>query len=211
VGRVFSGLVEYSYLFVLLATAIDATAFPFPGRLVLVAAGVLAAADRVNLIGTLAAGIAGTVAGDHLWYFGGRWSGGRLASLYRRLARRSTRSPADPAAYVRRYGAFTIVLGRFLAVVRVLAWPVASAHGVGYGRFVAWELAAATLWVGAFVLVGFLAGRPALAIVERWGGSVLAIAGGLAALLAIAVLVRRRRRGRRPSSVRRAGVRRPRQ
>ena len=65
--RVFGWLADYSYACVLIAAAIDAMALPFPGRLVLLSAGILAAAGRVDLLGTIAAGIGGAVVGDHLW------------------------------------------------------------------------------------------------------------------------------------------------
>jgi membrane protein DedA with SNARE-associated domain len=95
--------------------------------------------------------------------------------------------------------------------VRVLVWPVAGAHGIGYGRFLAWEVGAATLWAGLFVLVGYVLGRPALALVDRWGGLalVVAVAGVGLSLLAAGMRVwRRRRRG--PKRGHRAGSRRAR-
>ena len=95
--RVFGWLAEYSYACVLVAVAIDATALRFPGRLVLVAAGVVAAAGSVELLGTIAAGVAGAVAGDHLWYFGGRLARGRLQAFHRWLTRRRGRTATDPA------------------------------------------------------------------------------------------------------------------
>ena len=138
--RVFGWLAEYSYACVLIAAAIDAMALPFPGRLVLLAAGILAAAGRVDLVGTIAAGLGGAVVGDHLWYFGGRLARGRIHALHRWLARRRVRPATDPADYLRRYGGLVILIGRFIATVRVLVWPIASAHGIGYGRFLAWDL-----------------------------------------------------------------------
>jgi membrane protein DedA with SNARE-associated domain len=205
----FAWLAEYSYAFVLVAAAIDATALPFPGRLVLIAAGVLAAAGRAELLGTIAAGLAGAVAGDHLWYFGGRLAGGRLKALSRWLARRWDRMATDPADYLRRHGGVTIVIGRFVATVRVLVVPLASAHGIGYGRFVAWDLPAATVWAVAFVGGGYLLGRPALAVMEGFGGPAIVVATvGLVALAGVVLLLRRRapsrgRRRRRPQAGRR--------
>lgn len=189
----------HSYAFVLVATAIDATAVPFPGRVILVAAGMLAAAGRGDVIATIAAGVAGAVAGDHLWYFGGRLTSGRLRALYHRVLRRRGRRIADPVAYLRRHGSLTIVIGRFVALVRVLAWPLASAHGIGYFRFLAWDLVAATLWVGLFVLGGFVFGRPALAAAERLGEARVVVPVTLAAALLIVLAVRRWRRGSAPS------------
>jgi membrane protein DedA with SNARE-associated domain len=198
-------LVEHSYAVVLVAAAVDATALPFPGRLVLVGAGALAASGGLDVLGVTAAGVAGAVAGDHLWYFGGRLAGGRLAALVRGLARRVGRRPVDPLAHLERWGSATIVIGRFVAVVRMLVWPLASAHGVGYGRFLAWDLAAATLWVGGLVAGGYVFGKPALAVAAALRGPVLVTAAVAAVALAVAWALRRRRKtagpgGRAPGS-----------
>jgi membrane protein DedA with SNARE-associated domain len=166
---------EYSYAFVLAAAAIDALAIPFPGRVVLLAGGVFAASSRIELWGVLAAGISGAVAGDHVWYFAGRLAPGRLQALSRYLATRHGGTGLEAVDYLRRHGGVVILIGRFVATVRVLVWPVASAHGIGYGRFLAWDLGAATLWAALFVLGGYVLGRPALALMDRWGGWALVI------------------------------------
>jgi membrane protein DedA with SNARE-associated domain len=205
-------LAEYSYACVLLAAAVDATALPFPGRLVLLAAGVLAAAGHVNLVGAIVAGGAGAALGDHLWYFAGRLARGRLQTLFRWLTGRQGKSTLKATDYLGRHGGVAVVIGRFVATVRVLVWPLASARGIGYGRFLAWDLAAATLWAGAFVGGGYVFGRPALAAMERYGGLALGLVGaGLAAVGGVGFLWLRRqgrrspRRGRAASRSRRNG------
>jgi membrane protein DedA with SNARE-associated domain len=198
VDRVFGWLAEYSYACVLIAAAIDAMALPFPGRLVLLSAGILAAAGRVDLLGTIAAGLGGAVVGDHLWYFGGRLARGRLHALHRWLARRRVRLATDPVAYLRRHGGLVILIGRFIATVRVLVWPIASAHGIGYGRFLAWDLGAAALWVGVFVLGGYVFGGPALTMMKGLGGPAFIAAGVGVSVVGGGMLMWRRRRRRRP-------------
>jgi membrane protein DedA with SNARE-associated domain len=205
VDAVFGGLAQYSYAWVLVAAMVDATALPFPGRLVLLAAGVLAAAGRVDLLGAILAGGAGAVLGDHLWYFSGVVARGRLQRLYRWLAGRHGRTAIEATEYLRRHGGAAVLIGRFVATVRVLVWPVAGARGLGYGRFLAWDLAAATLWAGVFVGGGYLFGRPALAAVERFGGLAIGL-GGVGLGLATGALLLFRRRRRRPPRPARAGA-----
>jgi membrane protein DedA with SNARE-associated domain len=204
--HVFGWLTEYSYACVLVAAAIDAMALPFPGRLVLLSAGILAAAGRVDLLSTIAAGLGGAVVGDHLWYFGGRLVRGPLARLHRWLARRRVRSATDPADYLRRYGGLVILIGRFIATVRVLVWPVASAHGIGYGRFLAWDFGAAALWAGAFVLGGYAFGRPALTLMKGVGGPAFIAAGVGVSVIGGGMLMWRRRRRRGSTQNRRTGT-----
>jgi membrane protein DedA with SNARE-associated domain len=206
--RVFGWLAEYSYACVAVSAAIDATAFPFPGRLVLLAAGVLAASGRAELLGTIAAGVAGAVAGDHLWYFGGRLARGHLRAFHRWLTRRGRRSVTDPAEYLRRHGGLAIFIGRFIATVRVLVWPMASAHGISYGRFLVWDLGAAVLWAAVFVLGGYVLGRPALTLMQRFGGPAFIAAGVGVFVISGGVLLCSRRR--RPTRNRQTGTRRSR-
>ena len=84
--------------------------------------------------------------------------------------------------WLQRFGPLVILVGRFVAVVRVLAWPPARQHGVGYLTFVAIEVPAALLWTATWVGAGWLLGdRWAQASSEtRWLGVGLAVVAALA-------------------------------
>jgi len=187
---------RHTYAVVFVSTLIDATAIPFPGRIVLAAAGASAAAGNVSALILIALGGAGVVLADHLWYFAGSLGSDRLLRWYCRLSF----TPADCAprasAWLTRFGPLVIVVGRFVALVRVFAWPLARRHGVGYLTFLALDAPAALAWTAVWVGLGWLLGaRWADASHEaRWLGVavvVVAAAGMLAARLW------RRRRARR--------------
>ena len=184
---------EHIYLGVLIATAIDATALPIPGRVLLIAAGALAAQGDVNLWGVIAAGALGAILGDHLWYLAGRRHGERLLGFYCRALPRTQRCVSRAQDYLERFGAFTFIIGRFVAGVRVLAAPVASGAGIGYGKFLIADIAGALIWSTTFVGLGYLLGAKAPALMERLGlPGQLAIGVGVTVVgLAIVVLVRR--------------------
>ena len=78
-------LVDHAYLLVFLGTLIDATGTPFPGRLILITAGGLAATGNVSAVALIALAVAGAVLGDHAWYLAGRLAGGRVTRLYCRF------------------------------------------------------------------------------------------------------------------------------
>ena len=64
--------------------------------------------------------------------------------------------------YFTRYGAATIVLGRFFTSVRAIAWPDGRrTTASGYPTFLALDLVAATLWASLWVVLGWMVG-------ERW-------------------------------------------
>src|SRR5438045_1811784 len=101
----FDWLVDHTYLVVFIGTVIDATGLPFPGRLLLAAAGAMAAAGRANVFVVIALGALGAMMVDQIWYLtvtrGSNW----LDDVYCRLRGRSRRRGHDDAGhYFRRYG-----------------------------------------------------------------------------------------------------------
>ena len=188
-------LIEHTYVVVFLSSLIDATAIPFPGRIVLAAAGAFAAAGETSAVMVIALGTAGVVITDHVWYCAGSLGGDRLLRLYCRLTFSSPDCVQRTTDWFKRFGALTIVVGRFVAVVRVLAWPLARDHGVGYPTFLALDVAAALTWTAIWVGLGWLLGaRWAEAPAEiRWISVALAIAAA-AGFLATRWWRRRRQR-----------------
>jgi membrane-associated protein len=186
------------YLGLFLAALIDATGFPFPGRALLVAAGAAMAKDWGQVALMTAAGALGASAGDHLWYAAGRLGAAdRLTRLYCRLSLASGRCEAR--ARFDRFGPLAIVIGRFVAGVRLLAAPMAGGGAISYPRFLFFDLLGAVAWSGLFVSLGYALGVPARALIERhgWGVlvafAVLTVAGPGAIILVR--LARRRRHG----------------
>jgi membrane-associated protein len=131
----------HTYGVVFVATLIDATAIPFPGRILLAAAGAVAATGEVSAPAIIALGAAGVLITDHLWYFAGSLGGDRLLRLYCWLTFSSPDCVRRTTDWFKRFGALTIVVGRFVAAVRLLAWPLARQHGVGYPTFLALDTA----------------------------------------------------------------------
>jgi membrane protein DedA with SNARE-associated domain len=157
-------LSAHTYGVVFVATLIDATAIPFPGRILLAAAGAVAATGEVSAPAIIALGAAGVLITDHLWYFAGSLGGDRLLRLYCRLTFSSPDCVRRTTDWFKRFGALTIVVGRFVAAVRLLAWPLARQHGVGYPTFLALDTVAALVWTSIWVGLGWFLG-------DRWANA----------------------------------------
>jgi membrane-associated protein len=192
----------HTYPIVFVGTLIDASGVPFPGRLLLIAAGALAGPGHRSVVAIIVLSAVAAVLMDHVWYLVGVWGGARLLRVFGRVTGWTVADADAARAYFTRYGAATIVLGRFFTSVRAIAWPVASNHGVGYPMFLALDLAAAALWASLWVLLGWMVG-------ERWEeiakttGPWLALAGGVVVvvtLLPFATRLYRRRGVRRGGS-----------
>lgn len=197
----FEWLVDHTYLVVFVGTVIDATGLPFPGRLLLAAAGAMAAAGHANVFIVIGLGALGAMLVDQAWYLtvtrGSNW----LIDVYCRMRGRERNCSADAVDYFRRYGNATIILGRFFTVVRVLVWPVAASHGVSYGRFVVLDVIGATLWASIWVLLGWFVGDQWEAAAKAFGGWTAAIGVVIALALAIPFALRFRRRRARARAI----------
>jgi membrane-associated protein len=153
-----SGWAALALLFTL--PALEAPAFlglVLPGELALLLGGVLASQGRIPLAGALATGVAGALAGDSAGYWIGRRWGPRLltSSLGRRVG------PArlhKVEGLLLRGGGWALVVGRGTAGVRVVLPGLAGMLGLRYRVFVLWTGAAAIVWAGAHVLLGYAAG-----------------------------------------------------
>ena len=188
-------LAAHTYEVVFVGALVDATGLPFPGRLILAAAGALSEPNGLSVIAMIALGAMGAMITDHVWYFAGRLGSDRLLGLYCRLSVSSRRCERATTDYLQRYGALTIVIGRFVAGVRLLAWPLAARSGIGYPRFLAFDLAGAVLWSATWVLLGWFFADTWRAVAGD-AGTVLGAAAA-AVLLIAAVLIFRLHRRRR--------------
>jgi membrane-associated protein len=172
------------YLFVFLSSLIDATGFPFPGRIMLVVAGTVASDDR-EVLTIVALGAAGAVTGDHALYLAGMLGGRRLLALYCRLTFSPPHCLDRTVAYFRRLGPPAIMLGRFSTSVRLFAAVMAGSGHLPYARFFGYDLLGALSYAGLWVLAGYVFGDQARAVLERLGGPRLLLLIVPAAIVAI--------------------------
>jgi membrane-associated protein len=132
--------------------------FFLPGDSLLVTAGVFAAAGTIPLWWLLFPAIACAIIGDQVGYWIGRGLG---ASLYTRkesfFFRRSHLQRAHD--FYEKYGGKTVILARFVPIVRTFCPPVAGAAGMPYSRYISYDIPGGILWVGSMILGGYMLGR----------------------------------------------------
>jgi membrane-associated protein len=132
--------------------------FFLPGDSLLVTAGVFAAAGYIDLWTLLIFGSLCAVAGDQVGYAIGRKAGQKLYS--RPDSRFFKKQHLERThAFYERHGAKTIVLARFVPVVRTFAPAVAGAAEMHYRRFVSYNIFGGILWVFSTTLLGYFLGR----------------------------------------------------
>lgn len=131
--------------------------FFLPGDSLLVTAGVFAATGQLHLAELLLLVPLCAIVGDQVGYWIGRKAG---QALYRRedslvFRKRHLERAHD---FYKRYGGKTVILARFVPVVRTFCPPVAGAALMPYGRYFAFDVMGGILWVGSTILGGFFLG-----------------------------------------------------
>ncbi len=140
--------------------------FFLPGDSLLVTAGVFAGAGHLP-IGTLLTLVTlCAIFGDQLGYWIGRAAG---YSLYRRkdsfFFRRSHLHRAHD--FYEKYGGKTVILARFVPIIRTFCPPVAGAAEMAYARYLTYDIFGGMFWVGSMILGGYLLGRSVPNINQR--------------------------------------------
>ncbi len=140
--------------------------FFLPGDSLLVTAGVFAGAGHLP-IGTLLTLVTlCAITGDQLGYWIGRSAGN---ALYRRedsfFFRRSHLRRAHD--FYEKYGGKTVILARFVPIIRTFCPPVAGAAQMSYTRYLTYDIFGGVFWVGRMLLGGYLLGRSVPNINQR--------------------------------------------
>src|SRR6202451_1944277 len=132
--------------------------FFLPGDSLLVTAGVFAGAGHMNLASLLSLVTLCSIAGDQLGYLIG-WKAGE--SLYRREDSRffKKRHLERAHEFYENYGGKTIIMARFVPIIRTFCPPVAGAAKMSYPRYLVYDVIGGFLWVWSMVFVGFTLGR----------------------------------------------------
>ena len=150
-------------LFVVFAETGLAAGFFLPGDSLLFVAGLFAADGKFNLFALLIGVFLAAVVGDAVGYFTGSKMGPRLFKRQKSLLFRPSHLQKAQAFY-EKYGGKTIIIARFVPIVRTFAPIVAGAAQMPYRQFVIFNVIGGFLWVFTMILGGFFLGRafPAL-------------------------------------------------
>lgn len=152
------------YILVGAVIGIESLGVPLPGEIALVSAALLSSRHSLDIspIGVAGAAALGAIIG----YSIGRRYG---MSLFERLGKRFPKhfGPGHVALakqLFQRWGVWAVFFGRFIALLRIFAGPLAGAMRMRYPRFLAANASGAIVWAGGTVAVVYYAGMAA----ERW-------------------------------------------
>jgi membrane-associated protein len=131
---------------------------PFlPGDSLLFAAGTFAALGALDVRLIVVLLIAAAILGDTLNYWIGAYIGPRAFSGNVRFLRKEYLERTH--AFYEKHGGKTIILARFVPIIRTFAPFVAGVGAMSYPKFLTYNIVGAVLWVGLFVLGGYFFGN----------------------------------------------------
>ncbi|MFF3942334.1 DedA family protein [Streptomyces phaeofaciens] len=178
------------YAVVGLVIGLESLGIPLPGEIILVSAALLSSQHAgINPFVLGAVASAGAVIGDSIGYAIGR-KGGRplLAWLGRKFPKHFSEGHiATAERSFEKWGMWAVFFGRFVALLRIFAGPLAGVLRMPYWKFLIANVFGGILWAGGTTAVIYYVGVVAESWLKRfsWLGLVLAVLIGLTSMLVI--------------------------
>lgn len=152
----------YAYFglwFIVFAETGLAVGFFLPGDSLLVVSGLFARTypEKLNVLFVLLSFFLGSVIGDSTGYWTGRKLGATLFNRERSRIFKPSRVE-KARAFSEKYGRKTIILARFVPIVRTFAPLVLGATGMPYRSFLPFSILGGALWISSMVLAGYFFG-----------------------------------------------------
>ena len=152
------GVWVYLLLFLIVFAETGLVVTPFlPGDSLLFVAGTLAAAGGMDVVWLCAVLSVAAILGDTVNYWIGSWFGTRLFHDNARWLKREYLDRTHQ--FYERHGGKTIILARFVPIVRTFAPFVAGMGRMSYLKFFAYNVVGGLIWVFSLVLAGFYFGN----------------------------------------------------
>ena len=149
----------YGILFAVIFAETGLVVFPFlPGDSLLFIAGTVVAAASLNVHVLVLVLAAAAILGDSVNYGIGRYVGPKAFSKpdsrwFRQDHLRRTQ------AFYDKYGGVTIIIGRFVPIIRTFAPFLAGVAQMSYARFLSYNVIGGLLWIASLVYAGYLFGN----------------------------------------------------
>lgn len=152
------GNITFAILFLIIFMETGFVITPFlPGDSILFAAGAFSALGFIKLVPLLIILFLAAVTGDTLNY----WIGHAIGpNIFKKESRFIKKKYLDRTkAFYEKHGGITIILARFIPIIRTFAPFVAGVGVMNYGRFIIFNIIGGFLWVTLFTFLGYFFGN----------------------------------------------------
>ena len=152
------GTFSYFILFAIIFAETGLVVIPtLPGDSLLFAAGTFAALGSLNVFILFLLLAAAAILGDTINYSTGKFLGSRAFKKYPKIFKKDYLKRTEK--FYEKYGNKTIVLARFVPIVRTFAPFVAGVGKMSYLKFLAYNVIGGILWVALFIFGGYFFGN----------------------------------------------------
>ncbi|MEO0539639.1 MAG: DedA family protein [Cyanobacteria bacterium P01_A01_bin.105] len=159
----------YGYWAVFLGIMLESTGLPIPGETMTLVGGFLAGSDELVYRWVLGSAIAGAAVGDSLGYWVGFFGGWPLMLRLSQLFNIEEDNVLKLREQFSQNAGKAVVLGRFVALLRIFAGPLAGIAQMPYWKFLLCNLLGATLWGTTMVTLAYGVGHLIpLATLVQW-------------------------------------------
>src|SRR4051812_7384818 len=186
----------YSYVLVGVFAFLETGAFVgliAPGETVVLAGGVIAGQGEIQLLPLIAVVWTCAILGDTTSFFIGRRLGRDFLLRHGPKVKITPERLATVERYFQRYDGRTILIGRFIGLVRALAPFIAGSSRLEYRRFIPYSVVGTGLWAGLYCLLGYLFWQSFDKVANAAGKATLAFAVLVAVVVGSVYLYRRLR------------------
>ncbi|GAA0582267.1 DedA family protein [Streptomyces crystallinus] len=187
------------YLLVGLVIGLESLGIPLPGEIVLVSSALLASQQgHINPVILGAAAVVGAVVGDSIGYAIGRKGGrGLLAWLGAKFPKHfSAGHVAMAEKSFQKWGMWAVFFGRFIALLRIFAGPLAGVLHMPYWKFLIANVLGGICWAGGTTAAIYYIG----VVAESWLKNFSYVGLGLAAVLGVVSMLVVKNRAKKASA-----------
>ena len=186
-------LIRHGYVLLFGWVLLEQMGLPIPAVPLLIAAGALTRAGKMNLTFAVALAFIAVILADLFWYSLGRYRGGRILKLLCRIS-------LEPDSCVRRtenlfirHGVRSLLVAKFIPGLNTAAPSLAGVFRMPLRRFLIFDSLGALFWVVTVTSLGLIFSEQLEQVALRWGGWLVAVLAGSLAAYVLWKFIQRRR------------------
>ncbi|ALF51900.1 hypothetical protein ACX27_02015 [Nostoc piscinale CENA21] len=150
---------QYGYWAIFLGILLENLGIPLPGETVTLVGGFLAGSDELSYWLVVGDAVAGAVIGGACGYWIGRLGGWPFLLQIGKIFRISEEKLLNIKEQFSQNAIKAVFFGRFFALLRIFAAPLAGIAEIPFPKFFLYNLAGATTWAAVMVTLAFFAGK----------------------------------------------------
>src|SRR6476620_4223123 len=149
-------LVNHGYIVLFASVLAQQLGVPLPSTPFIVAAGALAHTCQLNFGATILVAFSAAMIADLVWFEIGRLRGTRVLQFLCRISLEPDYCVRRTESAFARNGPKTLIVGKLVPGVSVLATPMAGVYGLARSRLLLYDGLGVLLWIGSFELLGYI-------------------------------------------------------